>query len=174
MLKNLKISGFSPMRSGAGGAAVKVINIFQQKPSSIIFNPTNNTLTDSRRLYAKYTPSQYNHTRGNYNNGEYNTAKCCDKTYNTNIQTDGGGGCYGRVQSDDCILFGMQRLAGYQQRGDGLFVGNETTGRPCRGGTRGQKRGFAFASAGSKRTERKSDKLFDGSGCSGTVLWSIN
>lgn len=89
MLKSLKISGFSPMRSGAGGAAVKVINTILQKQTRKTNNPTNNTLTDSRRLYAKYTPSQYNHTRSNYNNGEYNTAKCCDKSYNTNIQSDG-------------------------------------------------------------------------------------
>ena len=173
MLKNLKISGFSPMRSGAGGAAVKVINTILQKQTRKTNNPTNNTLTDSRRLYAKYTPSQYNHTRSNYNNGEYNTAKCCDKSYNTNIQTDGGGCCYGRVQSDDGYVFGVRRLAGYLQRSDGFFVGNETTNRPCRGGTRGQKRGFASASAGSKRTER-ANKHFVWPVCSGTILWSIN
>ena len=48
MLKSLKISGFSPMRSGAGGAAVKVINTILQKQTRKTNNPTNNTLTDSR------------------------------------------------------------------------------------------------------------------------------
>ena len=171
MLKSLKISGFSPMRSGAGGAAVKVINTILQKQTRKTNNPTNNTLTDSRRLYAKYTPSQYNHTRSNYNNGEYNTAKCCDKSYNTNIQSDGGGCCYGRVQSDDCILFGMQRLAGYQQRSDGFFPGDETTVRSKGARASVKTRCFASASVGSARAERTTSKLDAWPVTTGTVLW---
>lgn len=173
MLIYLKISGFSPMRSGAGGAAVKVINTILQKQTRKTNNPTNNTLTDSRRLYAKYTPSQYNHTRSNYNNGEYNTAKCCDKSYNTNIQSDGGGCCDGRVQSDDGYVFGVRRLAGYQQRSDGFFPGDETTVRSKGARASVKTRGFASASAGSKRTER-ANKHYVWPVCSGTILWSIN
>ena len=173
MLIYLKISGFSPMRSGAGGAAVKVFSTILQKQTSIANNPTNIILTDSRRLYAKYTPSQYNHTRSNYNNGEYNTANCCDKSYNTNIQSDGGGCCDGRVQSDDGYVFGVRRLAGYQQRSDGFFPGDETTVRSKGARASVKTRCFASASVGSARAER-ANKHYVWPVCSGTILWSIN
>ena len=119
MLKSIKISGFLPIRSGTGGVAVKVFSTILQKQTSIANNPTNIILTDSHRLYVKLTPSQYYHSRNN--NGEYNAEKCRAKSYKTNIQSDGGGCCDGRVQSDDGYVFGVRRLAGYLQRSDGFF-----------------------------------------------------
>lgn len=159
------------MKSGTGGAAVKVINTILQKQTRKTNNPTNNTLTDSRRLYAQFKSNQYNHTTNNCNNGEYNAEKCRAKSYKTNIQSDGGGCCDGRVQSDDCILFGMQRLAGYQQRSDGFFPGDETTVRSKGARASVKARCFASASVGIARAERTTSKLDAWPVTTGTVLW---
>ena len=174
MLTKIKILNFSPMRGGGGGGTVaKAICAVMRTKTCTIFT-TNNPLTDSRRLYAKFKPNQYNHTTNNYNNGEYNAEKRCDESYKTNVRTDGRGCCYGRVQADGGDVLGLSGLAGYQQPGDGFSVGNETADRQGGGRASSKTRCCVDRCLGYTRVEWKSNKLFVGSGCSGAVLWSTN